>query len=214
MSIITEALKKAEKEKDKLIDAREYLNKILGPEREGTYRRDELKMDKSQFQTKVSHSENEDMALFGKMPHRGSKTILITSGILLLLTIIFLTVVNVFLISPDVKAPTHIGTSDFRGVAVKAEGYTDVKPEIALIENKSTFLDKMTDVFKSDSVRAKFMAKFTLNGVICSEDDSWAIINNDVVRVGDTLGGAKVISIVPQKVTLLFKDERFDLEVK
>jgi len=214
MSIITEALKKAEKEKDKLRDTREYLNKILGPEREGTYRRDELNMDKSQLETKVSHSENKDMALFGKMPYRGSKTILITSGTLLLLTIIFLTVVNVFLISPDVKAPTHIGTSDFRDVAVKAEGYTDVKPEIALIENKSTFLDKMTDVFKSDSVRAKFMAKFTLNGVICSEDDSWAIINNDVVRVGDTLGGAKVISIVPQKVTLLFKDERFDLEVK
>ena len=65
-----------------------------------------------------------------------------------------------------------------------------------------------------DSVREQVLANFKLNGIVWDTDDSWAIINNRIVRTGDTLNGAQVVLIEPKKVVLNFRNEEFDLAVK
>ena len=211
MSIIAEALKKAKKERDgKTMTSEEYLHKILGPERKEIYIKEESKDSKPIAPpSKTEGIESPDARNMIR-----SKA-LITSGILLLLAIMFLTVTNIFLIPlPEVKVATSKtpeGTSDLTEVPLEAEAYTDVKSEIALIEEKAGLMDRMARAFRGDSGS---LSKFELNGIVYDVDDSWAIINNKVVRVGDMLDGAKVISIAPQKVVLLFEDERFDLIVE
>lgn len=212
MSIIADALKKAQ-ERKKTITSRENLNKVLDPERKATYKREEFKVEKPQLQPKVSPSKAKNME-FLKTRYVKSK-VLIISGILLLVAIIFLTIANIFLIpSPGVKVLRSGRTSDVTDVPLEAEAYTDVKSEIALIEDKAGLMDKMASVFKTGSVQEEFLSNFTLNGIVYDTEDSWAIINNKVVRVGERLAGAKVISIAPQKVVLLFKNEKFDLSVE
>lgn len=203
MSIITEALKKAEKERNKQMSSKECLDKILGPERKTTYKREESRADKPQFESKFLPPKI--VRKFLDASYIKSKAF-ITSCVLLLGAIIFLTIANIFFIPTQRVGP--IKTSDFKERPFEAEAYTDVKSDIALIRNK------MAGVFKNVSVRDEFLSNFTLNGVVHDAVDSWAIINNKVLRVGDTIENAKVISITPQKVVLLFRNERFDLTVK
>lgn len=209
MSIITEALKKAEKERGKSITSKEYLNKILGPERKATYKR-EKKPGEPQAQTKTSSSETRNIGSSNARYVR-SKT-LVTMGILLLLAIISLTAANVFMIStPEIEVAASGGTKE---APAEAETYTDMKSELSVIENDPTFMSKMTKVFRGDVLQNEFLSNFILNGIIYDDEKSWAIVNDEVVRVGDMLDGAKVISIAPKRVTLLFKEEKFDLAVK
>lgn len=196
MSIITEALKKAEKEKDKKITSKEYIDKIFGPERKGTYEKEKFEEEKTQLQQV-----------------RQGKT-LIVSGSLLVLAIIFLTVANLFLFpSADVETVIPPKPFDYAGEPLEAEAYTDMSREIVLIEDKSGF-NGIAKVFKRKSTRQQLLSNFTLNGIVYDTDDSWAIINNRMVRTGDALDGAKIISIEPQKVVLNFEGEKFDLVVK
>lgn len=188
MSIISEALKKAAKERVRTIN-----------------------------------QEDKSVTLRVKPVYKGENTryrrskALIVSGILLLLTIVFLTVASIFLHpSLDIEEPTSIVTSDDSiDMPVEAEAYADLKSEIVLFENKKSLMDNMAEAFRGElTIEEEFTANFTLNGIVYDAEDSWAIVNNKVVRIGDTLDGAKVVSIAPRKVVLLFKDERFDLSVK
>ena len=196
MSIITEALKKAERQKDKTITSEEYIDKILGPERRGTY-------------------ENENAKPPAEInPARRSGTLAVAGG-LLLLAIIFLTVSNLYLLpSLDVETATPGKAPDYIEDSLKAEAYSDMGSEIALIENNPGFMGKMKKALRGDPVREQVLANFKLNGIVWDADNSWAIINNRIVRTGDTLNGAKVVSIEPKKVVLNFRNEEFDLAVK
>ena len=133
-----------------------------------------------------------------------------------MLAIAFLTITNIFLPpSINIEEATPVGTSaDSIEVPVEAEAYTDLKSETALIEDRESLIDKMAKALKIESTQDEFLTSFILNGIVYDADDSWAIINNKIVRVGDKLDGATVISIAPQKVVLLFKEERFGLAVK
>ncbi len=191
MSIITEALKRAEREKDKAVTSKEYMNKILGPERKETYQREELKDGKTR------ESKSAESIRYVKR-----KKALVVSGGLLVLTIMFLAISNVFLLpSLDLKTAEREKGPVYTEEPLVAEAYTDMSPEIALIKSKTGFIDK-------------FLPNFTLNGIVWDIDGSWAIINDKIVRAGDALDGAKVISIEPQKVVLSFRDKRFDLTLK
>jgi hypothetical protein len=209
MSIITEALKKAEKEREKAIVSKEYMNKILGPERKATYKRGEPKIEKPKLRPKAAVSKNESIE-FLHLHYVKSKT-LIVAGILLLSTIIFLAIINIFLIpSPEVKVATSVGTSEITEAPVRAEAYTDMKSEI----HETDFVGKMARVLRSDLVQNGVLSSFKLNGIVYDDEDSWAVINNKVARVGDALDGATVISIAPQRVTILFQNKRYDLAVR
>ena len=182
MSIIAEALKKVEEQKEGTSVSKEYMHKILGPERKATYKREGLQEEA------VSSTQN--------------SRIWVSLAILILLAIIFLTVSNIFLVpSTDVKTKGRQEISGYEETH-EAEAYTDMNAEIALIENKRA------------SLQERFLSNFTLNGIVWDLDNSWAVINNEVVKTGDMLNGAKVVSIKPQKVTLSFQDKEFELVLK
>lgn len=208
MSIITEALKKVAKERDKV---KRRPDRITTSNKEASYK---SKADRPWLEPKISPPEFRSLKSLNARYTR-NKT-LIGSGILLLLAIIFLTITNTFLLpSVDIEEKAPVGTSDdFTEMPVEAEAYSDVKSEIALIEEKNSLIDKMAKAFKIESTQEEFISNFILNGIVYDTEDPWAIINNRVVRIGDTLDGAEVISIAPRKVILLFKNERYDLAVK
>ena len=211
MSIITEALKKAEKERNKVIDSKEYLNKILGPQLDlASYKKDVL-----DEQPSLSPAHGNIKSANGK-ERRPSRSLVISS-VLVIGTIIFLSAMNIFIISsPDVKTATSKDVtrrSDRNDI--EAETYTTaMQPDINLIERKTTILDKVGRVLKGGATADEFISNFSLNGIIYDADNSWAIINNKMAKTGDVLDGAEVVSISPQKVVLLFKKEIFNLTVK
>lgn len=211
MSIITEALKKAEKERNKVIDSKEYLNQILGPQVDmSSYKKDML-----DEQLAVSPAYDNTAPTVTAQNWRPSRSLLI-SGVLIIGAIVFLSVMNIFIISsPDVEKAVSGEASLSAKNAVDAETYTTaMRSDINLIEQKGTILGKMGRVLKGGAVQDEFLSNFTLNGIIYDTDNSWAIINNQMVKTGDILNGARVVSILPQKVVLVFKKETFNLTVK
>lgn len=208
MSIITEALKKLER--NRTLSSKEYLNKILGPERNSSFKKDAFKTEKPSAETDISSEDSEVPNVIYRLR---SKTLVI-SGILLLLTIVFLTATNIFLIpSLNVEIARSERPADFEKIPV-AEAYTNVNPELALVENKTNLINRMTRVLRGSSIQDEFMSNFKLSGIIHDADDSWAIVNDKIVRAGDYLDGATVVSVVPHKIVLLYKNERFDLVVE
>ena len=85
------------------------------------------------------------------------------------------------------------------------------------------FIKKMEQVLKTTggSKRDKKPDKQTfgqkteldLSGIIYSPDDPRAIINNDIVRIGDTVGGSEVTDITEEKVTLSDGEKETVLEL-
>jgi hypothetical protein len=55
------------------------------------------------------------------------------------------------------------------------------------------------------------LPQLTLNGLFCSEYDSWAMINNEVVKKGDYIAGARVVAISSSEVILDFEGEKITL---
>ncbi len=53
-----------------------------------------------------------------------------------------------------------------------------------------------------------------LNGIMCSEDRRYAIINNGITLEGDVVGGAKVEKIEPNKVFLKYSGGDIVLKLK
>ena len=57
-------------------------------------------------------------------------------------------------------------------------------------------------------------SNFRLSGIIFSEDDASAIINNEIVKEGDTIGGATVEFIDRGSVTLSYQGKDLTLKVR
>ncbi|MEA3305455.1 MAG: hypothetical protein U9R52_01415 [Candidatus Omnitrophota bacterium] len=198
MSIIAEALKKLEKEKKGTISSKEYLHKILGPVRNSTFTKEK--------------EENGDAP---DITYRKRSKSLTVSGILLILTIAFLTAANIFLVpSFDTEMAESGRPADPAKEAPVAEAYTDVKTEIFLIENKTEFTNKAGLPLKNISIRDEFMSNFKLSGIAHDAVGSWAIVNDRIIRVGDHLDGAEIVSVVSDKVTFIYKNEKLDLTVE
>jgi type II secretory pathway component PulC len=43
---------------------------------------------------------------------------------------------------------------------------------------------------------------FVLSGIVFSKEDSYAIVNDQVLRVGDQIRGAKLMAVAPDSITL------------
>ncbi|MBN1872294.1 MAG: hypothetical protein JW800_06955 [Candidatus Omnitrophica bacterium] len=191
MSIITDALKKAERQKKYSENGSdEYINKIAGPPRDGIYRKElnsALLVDS------------------GDGSRKGAPKILVSSTVLLTLAIVGLFLVNLFVFGPaemGTVAPTVAPIeSNYEKPPLEAEAYTDMKSEIALIERKDSMAK--AEPQKTGILRKAGESDFVLNGIAFDEDDRWALINNEIVRVGEFAKGAKVVSIAPKEVTLV-----------
>ncbi len=55
---------------------------------------------------------------------------------------------------------------------------------------------------------------FVLNGIAATNEESYALINNEIVSVGDMVGDAMVVKIVPEEVVLESKGELISLRTK
>lgn len=55
---------------------------------------------------------------------------------------------------------------------------------------------------------------FNLSGILFTENDPKAIVNNNIVGIGDTVGGAKVVGITQYDVTLSGKDGKIVLKLE
>ncbi len=234
MSIIAEALKKAEKERDKVINSKEYMSKILGPQSDVSLCKKEAPED-----TPVVNADR-----------RPSRSLAI-SGILIIGAIVFLSAINMLIISaPDAERaaltapaktpmsgleaeaytgtvakclkrqnleylPRREGFQNFPEKAISQQSHTTtMQPDIKLVERGTGIMDRVGKVLTGTTMNDEFSSNFTLNGIIYDADNSWAIINNKMVKVGDMLDGAKVLAILPQKAVLIFKNKTFDLNVK
>ena len=60
----------------------------------------------------------------------------------------------------------------------------------------------------------KSRPELILNGIAASGSQGWAIINDRIVKVGDTVKGAKVLGVYSDRVDLEFNNETFSLSIK
>ncbi|MDP1853862.1 MAG: hypothetical protein Q8L26_06660 [Candidatus Omnitrophota bacterium] len=56
--------------------------------------------------------------------------------------------------------------------------------------------------------------ELVLNGIAASGSDGWAIIDDRVVKAGDTIKGAEVVGIYADRVDLKFEGGTFSLSIK
>jgi hypothetical protein len=211
MSIIAEALKKAEKERKIKMGMRHSLGKPFNYGKKIASIKESDNINISQLQMS-SFKGNKAGSLH---QHNVKSRSLLVFGALLSAAILFLAIANIFLLPPPVAEVTAIvkdsGAAD---VPLEAEAYTDLGPEMALIEERVKVADKASRVFKGVPPQDEFLSNFSLSGIVYDIDDSWAIINNEVVRVGDTLNGARVILIEPKEVVLLLREKKISLPVR
>lgn len=222
MSIIAEALKKAEKERNSSVNSREYIDKLLGPRIDiSSYRKepaDESGADEVlTVSDKAKFGHKTAARAYGKIDWRISRRPLIILGILIIGAILFLSAVNMFVISSvDTKIAQSPRFTNPGKDHIEVETYTNAMyPDIAALERESVISGRLDGALKGGAAtKDEFTSNFELNGIIYDADNSWAIINNKMVKIGDILNGAKILSISPQKTVLLYKDETFDLSVR
>ncbi|MFC1804755.1 hypothetical protein ACFLZ3_02885 [Candidatus Omnitrophota bacterium] len=58
----------------------------------------------------------------------------------------------------------------------------------------------------------RFFTIFSLNGIFVSQDDSYALVNNKVVRKGDTVNGATILEIYEDGIDLQVGTKTFSLK--
>jgi len=73
----------------------------------------------------------------------------------------------------------------------------------------------LANLIKSDSAVADSrFPSLNLQGIFASGEDSWVIINDQVLKKGDKIDNAEVLDILPHEVKLSFKGEGFSLILK
>ncbi|MBU4488893.1 MAG: general secretion pathway protein GspB [Candidatus Omnitrophica bacterium] len=214
MSIITEALKKAEMERNSSINSKEYLNKALGPRVDMSSHRKEAPVSSGIDDAPTISGRTADQPA-GKIDWRISRPVII-SGILIIGAIIFLSAMNVFIISfVDTEAVQSPQLTKSGKDYIEVETYTKAMyPDLIALEREPTIFKRLGRALKGITPKDEFISNFELNGIIYDADNSWAIINNQMVKIGDILSGAKILSISPQKVVLLYKEEMFNLSAR
>ena len=55
---------------------------------------------------------------------------------------------------------------------------------------------------------------YTLNGIVFDKESPYVVINDTIMKRGDRIGAAELISIEKNKVTLLSGDKEITLELK
>lgn len=58
---------------------------------------------------------------------------------------------------------------------------------------------------------AAFLKNFNLSGIVYSPKESYCIINNKIVKVGERVGGATLLAITPEKVELDYLGQTISL---
>ena len=94
----------------------------------------------------------------------------------------------------------------------RASPFHDSDPAAAVTEQKKSGSDGfvLNNIFEP----AKSVPSFRLSGIMVSEAGPVAIINNEIVRKGDSIGGAIIELIESDQVKLSFQGQELVLTVK
>lgn len=125
---------------------------------------------------------------------------------ILLLTLAFLLVNNLAIFAQDKEVEEQVGISN--ATSYNADGYRDpFMPQIKKEEKKKESVDSYagTEVALPD---------FVIQGMVWSSDNPQAIIDGQVLRIGDEIKGAKILSISKEGVKFLFRGKIFTAKPK
>jgi len=125
---------------------------------------------------------------------------------ILLLTLVFLFANNFVIFAQDKEADEQVGMSNI--TSYNADGYRDpFMPQIKKEEKK-----KESD--NSFANREVVIPDFVIQGMVWSSDNPQAIIDGQVLRIGDEIKEAKILSISKEGVKFLFRGKIFTAKPK
>ncbi|PIU40956.1 MAG: hypothetical protein COS99_07780 [Candidatus Omnitrophica bacterium CG07_land_8_20_14_0_80_42_15] len=109
------------------------------------------------------------------------------------------------------------GYTDAANFAAKMESV--LKRSVDPLKDIKKKLSKLDDMKKSATAKlkkkmTKNASPFELSGIMYDKNNPTAVINDDVVKVGDTISGAKVTEITEAAVKLYYKNKEIILGVK
>ena len=78
---------------------------------------------------------------------------------------------------------------------------------------KAQFGIEEAGLFRGMAPGAMQTPNFNLTGIVYSAADSFCIINDRVIKVGEIVQGAKLINVGPNEVTLDYKGDKLQLSM-
>jgi hypothetical protein len=125
---------------------------------------------------------------------------------ILLLTLVFLLVHNLAIFAQDKETDEQVGVGNI--ASYNADGYRDpFMPQIKKEEKKKESDD-------SSVGREVVIPDFSIQGMVWSSDNPQAIIDGQVLRIGDEIKEAKILSISKEGVKFLFRGKIFTAKPK
>ena len=92
-----------------------------------------------------------------------------------------------------------------------AKAVVNSEPSVA---RKAQFAVEESPLFGNSQTHALWrMPSLNLSGIVYSPEESYCIINNKIVKAGDTVQGAKLLSVLRNRVTLDYQGKAVSLEV-
>ena len=140
--------------------------------------------------------------------------------ILLVLVLITGPIVAPIFSTPFKTAAYSTGNLSPKSVAqnVPVQPITDLAKAVVSSEppvaRKAQFAVEESPLFGNSQSHAPWqMPSLNLSGIVYSPEESYCIINNKIVKVGDTVQGAKLLSVSHNLVTLDYQGKAVSLEV-
>lgn len=140
--------------------------------------------------------------------------------ILLVLVLITGPIVAPLFSTPFKAAPYSTGNLSPQSVTqnIPEQPVTDLAKAVASSEpsatRKAQFAVEESPIFGNAQTQALWrMPSLNLSGIVYSPEESYCIINNKIIKVGDTVQGAKLLSVSRNRVTLDYQGKPVSLDV-
>ena len=119
--------------------------------------------------------------------------------------IILFIIVFIFLVrqTQSIDGPVPEGSAGFNKIEYKAEGLKD------------PFQEEKIEIKEEPEVQieTKPLPGVQIQGIVWGGAFPQAIINNKVVKIGDTIGQLQIIDIAKSGITVLFENRKYNLSV-
>src|SRR3989338_3154994 len=120
-----------------------------------------------------------------------------------------------FLITGPLIAPvfsTSFKRPVFFGSSAPSKASYEVPIEAASVPASTSLQNRKTQ-FGLEEIPMAVPPKLNLTGIVFSQEGSYCILNDKVMRTGEESGGAKLTKVSPGEVKLLYQGEEITLSV-
>lgn len=193
MSIVLEALEKAQKEKSR-IEAQSLLQKRLEEEKPPVKTEEEHKSSKPNIEKVLEKRQEAKVRLVPRIMPRFNKKFII----------FILVVANIFFVSWWLNYNDSIVYED-----------PSLKSPISTSQNIQ--IPALQRLFLEDTPQADVIEKLpplNVTGVVWDQKDPIVLVNSRFLKKGDEIIGAKVVDIQLHEVKFLYKDKEFTISVE